>query len=166
MTMGQIRDTVNGTAPHGSLRLYLDQVGLEAFRNMVEERFGALTPDPGSVFDTTPRSHYGIHPQKQDGLSFAGLHVPVGRLTAQDLQDLATASLQHGGGEVRLTEDQNVIIVGLAADKLEAFKADPLLQRFPLEPGSVAAGTSCTEISCVSPRPTPRIRPSVGRTGP
>ena len=131
--------------PKGRFRLYLDQVGLEAFRTMVEERFGELTPDPGSVFDTTPRSHYGIHPQKQDGLSFAGLHVPVGRLTAQDLQDLATVSLQHGGGEVRLTEDQNVIIVGLAADKLEAFKADPLLQRFPLEPGTVAAGTvSCT----------------------
>ena len=76
---------------------------------MVEELFGPLTPDPGSVFNTTPRSHYGFHPQKQEGLSYAGLHVPVGRLTAQDLQDLATASLNYGSGEVRLTEDQNVI---------------------------------------------------------
>tara|TARA_A100001011_G_scaffold386244_1_gene461701 strand:- start:433 stop:1284 length:852 start_codon:yes stop_codon:yes gene_type:complete len=131
--------------PKGRFRLYLDQVGLEAFRVMVEERFGPLTPDPGSVFDTTPRSHYGIHPQKQDGLSFAGVHVPVGRLKAQDLQDLATASLDYGSGEVRLTEDQNVIFVGLSTDRIDAFKADPLLQRFPLHPGTIAAGTvSCT----------------------
>ena len=95
--------------------------------------------------NTTPRSHYGFHPQKQEGFSYAGLHVPVGRLTAQDLQDLATASLNYGSGEVRLTEDQNVILVGLPNDKLEALKADALVQRFPLEPGHISAGTvSCT----------------------
>ena len=112
---------------------------------MVEERFGPLIPDPGSVFNTEPRSHYGIHPQKQEGLSFAGLHIPVGRLTAQDLHDFATVSLQYGSGEIRLTEDQNVILVGLTNDTIDGLKEDPLLLRFPLEPGSIAAGTvSCT----------------------
>ncbi|QNI86629.1 ferredoxin--nitrite reductase [Synechococcus sp. PROS-7-1] len=131
--------------PKGRFRFYLDAIGIEAFRSQVETLFGPLTPDPGSVFATTPRSHYGLHPQKQEGLSFAGLHVPVGRLTAQDLQDFATASLEYGNGEVRLTEDQNVIVVGLPDEAIPAFKADPLLQRFPLEPGSIAAGTvSCT----------------------
>ena len=133
------------TRPKGRFRLYLDKVGHETFREQVEDLFGTLTPDPGSVFDTTPRSHYGIHPQKQNTLSFAGLHVPVGRLTGQDLQDLATVSLNYGSGEVRLTEDQNVIIVGLPDDRIDAFRADPLLKRFPLEPGTIAAGTvSCT----------------------
>ncbi|MEC8440708.1 MAG: ferredoxin--nitrite reductase [Cyanobacteriota bacterium] len=131
--------------PKGRFRFYLNQIGEEAFRSLVEERFGALTPDPGSVFDTTPRSHYGIHKQKQDNLHFAGLHVPVGRLKAEDLHDLATASLQYGSGEVRLTEDQNVIIVGLATEKLNEFQSDPLLLRFPLEPGRVTSGTvACT----------------------
>ena len=131
--------------PRGRFRFYLDALGIDAFRAKVETLFGPLTPDPGSVFATTPRSHYGLHPQKQEGLSFAGLHVPVGRLTAQDLQDFAAASLAYGSGEVRLTEDQNVIMVGLPDAAIPAFKADPLLQRFPLEPGSIAAGTvSCT----------------------
>ena len=131
--------------PKGRFRMYLDSVGLENFRTMVEESFGPLTPDPGSIFNDKPRSHYGIHPQKQEGLHYAGLHVPVGRLSAEDLQDLAIASLNYGSGEVRLTEDQNVIVVGLASTKLESFRADPLLQRFSLEPGSFAAGTvSCT----------------------
>ena len=54
-------------------------------------------------------------------------------------------SQNYGSGEVRLTEDQNVIIVGLPADKIESFKADALLKRFPLEPAPIAAGTvSCT----------------------
>jgi ferredoxin-nitrite reductase len=90
--------------PKGRFRLYLDEIGLDAFRAMVEERFGPLTPDPGSVFNAEPRSHYGIHPQKQEGLSFAGLHVPVGRLTAQDLHDLSSASMKYGSSEIRLEQ--------------------------------------------------------------
>ncbi|HJN36123.1 MAG: ferredoxin--nitrite reductase [Prochlorococcus sp.] len=131
--------------PKGRFRLYLDKVGLDSFRSMVEERFGPLSPDPGSVFDQKPRSLYGIQPQKQSGLHFAGLHVPVGRLSAEDLHDLATASLEHGCGEVRITEDQNAILVGIPGEKLDNLRNDPLLERFPLEPGAISAGTvSCT----------------------
>jgi ferredoxin-nitrite reductase len=97
------------------------------------------------VFDAPPRNHLGLHRQKQAGLFYAGLHVPVGRLLAEDLQDLAAAADGHGASEVRFTEDQNVILPGIAEDGLAAFRNDPLLQRFPLEPGAIAAGTvSCT----------------------
>ena len=131
--------------PKGRFRLYLDEVGLENFRAMVEERFGPLTPDPGSVFDAEPRSHYGIHSQKQVGLHYAGVHVPVGRLRAEDFQDIAAIADRHGDGSVRLTEDQNVIFTGIASQQLEAFEAEPLLERFSLKPSHIAAGTvSCT----------------------
>ena len=131
--------------PKGRFRFYLDELGVDAFRAKVEERFGPLTPDPGSVFDATPRSHYGIHPQKQDGLHYAGLHVPVGRLKAEDFQDLADLAERLGAAEVRLTEDQNLILTGITTANLEAFQAEPLLQRFVLDPGHIAAGTvSCT----------------------
>ena len=131
--------------PKGRFRLYLDEVGLEAFRAMVEERFGPLTPDPGSVFDAEPRSHYGIHAQKQEGLHYAGVHVPVGRLRAEDFQDIAAIADRHGDGSVRLTEDQNVIFTGIASQQLDAFEAEPLLERFSLNPSHIAAGTvSCT----------------------
>ncbi len=108
--------------PKGRFRLYLDSVGLEAFRELVATRFGPLTPDPGSVFDAMPRSHYGIHPQKQAELNYAGLHVPVGRLKAEDFQDLASLSEGYGSGDVRLTEDQNVIITGIPSGQLDRFK--------------------------------------------
>jgi ferredoxin-nitrite reductase len=131
--------------PRGRFRFYLDSLGVEPFRSLVEERFGPLARDPGSVFDEEPRSPYGLHPQKQPGLFYAGLHVPVGRLTAGDLQDLATAAESHGDGEVRFTEDQNVILSGIPQDRIGAFRQDPLLERFPLEPDPIVAGTvSCT----------------------
>lgn len=131
--------------PKGRFRFYLDAVGVEAFRAMVEERFGPLEPDPGSVFNQQPRNLYGIQPQKQPGLNVAGLHVPVGRLSCGAMQELARLSRVYGCGEVRFTEDQNALIPGIPDHKLAAFSAEPFLQRYPLHPQSVAAGTvSCT----------------------
>jgi len=131
--------------PKGRFRFYLDSLGIDAFRELLVERFGPLAEAPGSVFDATPRKHLGLHPQKQDGHFYAGLHVPVGRLRTVDLQDLASVSERLGDGEVRLTEDQNVILSGIAASQANALATEPLLQRFPMEPGAVAAGTvSCT----------------------
>ncbi len=70
----------------GRFRFYLNKIGIEAFRAKVEERFGKLNSDPGSEFSLKPRLLYGIHDQKQKNLNYAGLHIPVGRLNAEDLQ--------------------------------------------------------------------------------
>jgi ferredoxin-nitrite reductase len=131
----------------GRFRAYLEAVGFDTVRQQIEEIYGPLTPDPGSVFDEKPRSHYGIHQQKQDDLYYVGLHVPVGRLTAEDLHDLATAanSYGEGEGEIRLTEDQNLILANIHQTQLDELKNDSLLKRFPTNPGIVASGTvSCT----------------------
>ena len=52
---------------------------------MVEEDFGPLQHDPGSIFSDKPRSIFGIHRQKQPDKYYAGIHIPVGRLTAENL---------------------------------------------------------------------------------
>ncbi len=131
--------------PKGRFRFYLNKVGVEKFREMLEEKLGPLSPDPGSNFSQKPRSLLGLHKQKQSGFSFAGLHVPVGRLSAENIQDLALASINYGSGEIRLTEDQNIIMINIPDEKIERLKLDPLLQSFPLNPNPIAAGTvSCT----------------------
>ncbi len=131
--------------PKARFRFYLDKIGIENFRDLVQDKFGTLIPDPGSIFAQKPRSFFGIYPQKQLGLNYAGIHVPVGRLTAEDMQDIASISLRYGSGEVRLTEDQNVIISDIKDKKVDNFKADRLLTRFPLKPKTISAGTvSCT----------------------
>ena len=129
----------------GRFRFYMEAIGLENVRQQIEEIYGPLTPDPGSIFNEQPRIHYGIHEQKQKDLFYVGLHVPVGRLTAEDLHDLATAASTYGDGELRLTEDQNLILANIKQEHLDNLKKDPLLKRFPRDPGTVASGTvSCT----------------------
>ena len=131
--------------PRGRFRSYLNKVGIEAFRDLLENKYGHLDKDPGSNFSLKPRSFYGIHSQKQKGKYYAGIHIPVGRLTAIDLQDLADIINNYGSGDIRLTEDQNIIITGINEQELLSFKQDRLLNRFPLEPNKISAGTvSCT----------------------
>ena len=131
--------------PKGRFRFFLDKLGINQFRQMLEQRFGSLTPDPGSIFNQSPRSIFGFHPQKQKNKYYAGIHVPVGRLKAEDLQDLALVSQKYGLGEIRLTEDQNIIIIGIDKNNIENCKADALFTRFSLDPNNIEAGTvSCT----------------------
>ncbi|WP_320663519.1 ferredoxin--nitrite reductase [Prochlorococcus sp. MIT 1223] len=131
--------------PKGRFRSYLNQIGIEKFRSLVEEKFGELQEDPGSYFSKKPRSFFGINNQKQEGKFYAGIHVPVGRLTSNDLQDLSDLINKYGTGELRLTEDQNIIIIDIPEENLFDFKNDNLLRKFPLNPRKVSAGTvSCT----------------------
>jgi ferredoxin-nitrite reductase len=53
------------------------------------------------------RDYFGVHPQKQEGLSYAGLHIPVGRVQADDMDELARLADIYGTGELRLTVEQN-----------------------------------------------------------
>ena len=131
--------------PKGRFRSYLNKVGISKFRSLVEEKFGSLEQDPGSDFTLKPRSFFGIHNQKQEGKYYAGIHVPVGRLTSLDLQHLSEVLKKYNGDDIRLTEDQNIIITGLPKSKLIDFRQDKLLDRFSINPNKVAAGTvSCT----------------------
>ena len=61
-------------------------------------------------FSQQGHSHVGIHAQKQDGLVYIGASVPVGQLTARQLERVADLAESYGSGEVRLTVWQNLII--------------------------------------------------------
>jgi ferredoxin-nitrite reductase len=54
--------------------------------------------------------HIGLHPQQQPGLSYLGVVVPLGRLTAHQLRELAHVAQVYGRGTLRLTPWQNVLI--------------------------------------------------------
>ena len=76
------------------LKYVLDAMGVEKFLALLEEKLGrkldravpgAVAPRP--AFDRT--AHIGIHAQKQDGLNWIGVVVPVGRLTVAQMRGLA-----------------------------------------------------------------------------
>jgi ferredoxin-nitrite reductase len=69
----------------------------------------------------------------------------MGRLDAGSMGELARLARTHGSGELRLTESQNVILADVPAARLKALRAEPLLQRFRLDPSPLQAeAVSCT----------------------
>jgi ferredoxin-nitrite reductase len=59
---------------------------------------------------TLPHTHVGDYPQKQRGLNYVGVTIPVGQITAKQMLRLAEIADLYGSGEVRLTVWQNLII--------------------------------------------------------
>lgn len=125
----------------------IDEWGLEKFRAAVEQQIGYSLPTEAAEdeIDWDKRDHVGVYPQKQPGLNYIGLHVPVGRLQAADMFDFARLAEVYGSGEIRLTVEQNVIIPNVSDSRLETFLKEPILQRFSISPNLLErALVSCT----------------------
>ncbi|KAH9622106.1 hypothetical protein KSS87_022884, partial [Heliosperma pusillum] len=129
----------------------IDELGMEGFRAEVEKRMPNELLERASPEDLVKkqwerREYLGVHPQKQEGLSFVGLHIPVGRVQADDMDELARLADEYGSGELRLTVEQNIIIPNVENSKVEALLKEPLLQdRFSPEPPILMKGlVACT----------------------
>jgi ferredoxin-nitrite reductase len=110
------------------LKYVLDAMGIEKFLGVLEEKVGRKFDRsvPGAVarrpdFDRT--AHIGIHAQKQQGLSWIGVVVPVGRMSVAQMRGLADIARAEGDGDLRLTVWQNLLISGVPAEKLAAAQA-------------------------------------------
>jgi ferredoxin-nitrite reductase len=125
----------------------IDEWGLDKFRAKVEREFGK-TPIPAAEkdeIDWDKRDHIGVRKQLQPGLNYVGLHVPVGRLSADTMFELARLAEVYGESEIRLTVEQNAIVPHIPDSKLEAFLGEPLLEQFSIAPAPLARSlVSCT----------------------
>lgn len=95
------------------------------FRDALEARLGQAlerVPDEGPPADS--RDHVGLHPQRQPGLSYAGVVVLRGRLAAGQMRALADTADRHGTGELRATAMQNVVIVNVPRERTRALVRD------------------------------------------
>jgi ferredoxin-nitrite reductase len=100
------------------LKYVLDRMGIETFMRAVEEKLGfALTRVPADAIADRPvfdrMAHIGVHPQKQPGLNWIGVVLPVGKLTCEQMRGLAKISADLGDGDIRLTVWQNLLISGV-----------------------------------------------------
>lgn len=125
----------------------IDEWGMDKFRSEVEQTLGQelLSAAAEDEMDWDKRDHLGVHAQKQEGLKYVGLHVPVGRLQAQDMFDLARMAEVYGQGELRLTVEQNVIIPHVEEANVDALLKEPLLDKFSTTPATLTRSlVSCT----------------------
>ncbi|HEY9824355.1 MAG TPA: 2Fe-2S iron-sulfur cluster-binding protein, partial [Stenomitos sp.] len=125
----------------------IDEMGLEPFRAAVEQQLGfnlaSAAPKDEIVWEK--RDHIGIYPQKQPGLNYIGLHIPVGRLFAADMFELARLAEVYGNGELRLSVEQNVILPHVPDSRLAVLQLEPILQKFSLTPSPLSRSlVSCT----------------------
>ena len=65
----------------------------------------------------------GVFPQKQPGLHYIGVAIPVGQLNANQLRTLASLADEFGNGTVRLTVWQNLLLPFIQTEDLETVKA-------------------------------------------
>ncbi|HEY5056974.1 MAG TPA: nitrite reductase [Acidobacteriaceae bacterium] len=93
----------------------------ETMLEAVEAKLGyKLDPSPLAediVPDDIYRDHVGITPQKQPGLSAVGASVLGGRLSGDQLVQLADLSEQYGDGQLRATIMQNIVLVNVPNDR-------------------------------------------------
>jgi len=105
------------------MKYVIDAMGVEKFMAAVEEKLGqklvrapadAIVPRP--AFDRM--AHIGVHPQKQTGLNWIGVALPLGKLTGDQMRGLAAIARDLGDGDIRLTVWQNLLISGVADEKI------------------------------------------------
>ncbi|MBI3493930.1 MAG: FAD-dependent oxidoreductase [Acidobacteria bacterium] len=130
------------------LAFLLEEWGVAKFRTELQRRFGeSLLTAGADVRGPGAADHIGIVKQKQSGLSYVGLVVPVGRITVDQLFELARVAERYGTGDIRLTTSQNVILVNVPDERIPALVAESLLcELSPDPPGAMRGLVSCTGI--------------------
>jgi ferredoxin-nitrite reductase len=132
------------------LKYVLDAWGLEKYLAHVEEKLGRkLTKVPPEAIALRPAfdrsAHIGVHAQKQAGLNWVGVVLPVARLTTAQMRGLAGIAEGLGDGDVRLTVWQNLLISGVPDAKVAAAEAAIAALGLDTKATSIRAGlVACT----------------------
>ncbi|MGC1309797.1 MAG: ferredoxin--nitrite reductase [Phormidesmis sp.] len=137
-----------GNRQQTRLMWLIESMGFDQFRAAVEAEMGeTLLPaaPEDAITEDGKSDHLGVHPQKQSGLNYVGLHVPVGHIYAEDMFEFARLAEVYGNGEIRLTVEQNLIIPNIPDSRLEAFLQEEPVKKFSIEPSElVRRVVSCT----------------------
>ena len=128
------------------LAFLLDEWGEERFRGEIEKRIGRNLVRAGTdLRKGSVNDHLGVFRQKSTSLNYIGLKVPVGRITAEDLFEIARLAERYGTGELRLAPHQAIILPNVSDKKLGDLTDEPILKRFVYNPTPVQKGL----VSCV-----------------
>ena len=132
------------------LKYVLDRFGNDKFLALVEEKLGrkldrvpaeAVAPRPS--FDRS--AHIGVHPQRQPGLNWIGVVLPVGKITADQMRGMATIAREMGDGDIRLTVWQNFLISGVPDARVAEAEAAIAALGLTTKATSIRAGlVACT----------------------
>src|ERR1700685_414508 len=132
------------------LKYVIDGMGMEKFLPLVEEKLGhVLTRVPAEALAPRPAfdrmAHIGVHKQKQAGLNWIGVSLPLGKVTCEQMRGLAKIAHDLGDGDIRLTVWQNLLIPGVRDENVELAIAAIKAIGLAVEASQIRAGLiACT----------------------
>jgi ferredoxin-nitrite reductase len=132
------------------LKYVIDGIGMEKFLLAVEEKLGdAFTRVLGEAFAPRPAfdrmAHIGVHPQKQAGLNWIGVALPLGKVTCEQMRGLAKIAADLGDGDIRLTVWQNLLIPGVRDENVAVATAAIEALGLAIKASNIRAGLiACT----------------------
>ncbi|MBN6187877.1 nitrite/sulfite reductase [Aneurinibacillus sp. BA2021] len=133
---------------HARLKFLVADWGAEKFLAKLKELVGELeTRGEDKTAGWNAGYFTGVHKQRQQGYSYVGLSVPVGRMSAQELTELARLADTYGNGSLRTCNSQNIVITGVPDEKVEELLQEKVLVRLtPYPKHFTAFAVSCTGI--------------------
>ncbi len=132
------------------LKYLLDDWGFEKFLSEVELVLGwKMTRIDASLVKDRPvhnrSAHIGVHAQRQIGLFYLGVALPLGKITGPQIREIAAVAREFGDGDIRLSVWQNLLISGIPEAKIEQAKDRILWAGLRVEASAVRAGlVACT----------------------
>lgn len=132
------------------LKYVLDDLGFDAFLKLAEDKLGRplLRVDDAHVARRPAQdrhAHVGVHAQRQPGIFYLGLVLPVGKLTSDQMRELAAIARDYGDGDIRLTVWQNLLISGIKEQDLATAQARVEAAGLDWRASSIRAGLiACT----------------------
>jgi ferredoxin-nitrite reductase len=127
------------------LKFMVDDIGAEGIRERVEAKLGKQLEDYAlPPIAIQPSHHLGVHPQKQEGLSYIGVPVPLGLVSGDQMIAIADLA-ERFGGDIRLTRQQNFIVTGVPNESVGEAVAELERIGFPLDINPVRGNSiACT----------------------
>ncbi|MEM1083784.1 MAG: NirA family protein [Verrucomicrobiota bacterium] len=131
------------------LKYLVDDWGVEKLLAEAQKKltFDLRSYDLAKCEESQPKvkhGHLGVHRQS-DGSNYIGVCIPVGRMNAEKMHQLADVAERFGKSEIRLTVWQNLLIPHVSDENLEAAKAAIAEAGFSIAPATVTGGLiACT----------------------
>jgi ferredoxin-nitrite reductase len=127
------------------LKFMVDDIGPEGIRERVEAKLDRTLADYTlPPIDVEPSHHLGVHPQRQEGLSYIGVPVHLGLVSGDQMIAIADLA-ERCSGDVRLTRQQNFIVTGVPNESVGEAVAELERIGFPLDLNPVRGNSiACT----------------------
>ena len=132
------------------LKYLIDQWGIPKFLEATQRKL-AFPLERFPAEQCAPRhpplkhGHLGVYRQRQRGLNYIGVLLPVGRVQIRQMRRLAELAANYASGELRLTPWQNLLIPNVPDGFVETVKRNLVRMGLHYEATNVSGGlVACT----------------------